>query len=202
MRTRRGLVFGFWSEKTGATDDSRLMVGTKPHLRPRFMNQANTNPGRPAANHSEQQPNGEADIHSWIRIGDVARIDTLINSALEQYNVHGFTALHVAVMCNQMEAVTKLLSRGVQASVRSKLGDGPLHIAASHGFTSICQLLLGRADVSVDAPGRRGWTALHYASEGGDAETMRLLIQHGANVNAQGTELDTPLHLASVRGLP
>merc|ERR1712096_410665 len=39
-------------------------------------------------------------------------------------------------------------------------------------------------------------TPLHYSSERGDVNTMQILIQFQANVNAQDGELNTPLHLA------
>lgn len=42
-------------------------------------------------------------------------------------------------------------------------------------------------------------TALHLASSIGSAETVQLLIKHGADVNAQDNSHRTPLHLASSR---
>ena len=40
-------------------------------------------------------------------------------------------------------------------------------------------------------------TPLHLASSKGSAETVNLLIQHGAHVNAQNESRSTPLHLAA-----
>lgn len=46
--------------------------------------------------------------------------------------------------------------------------------------------------------GLQGWTALHEAAEFGHEETVRLLLQRGADVNArEGVEGYTPLHEAA-----
>jgi ankyrin repeat protein len=42
-------------------------------------------------------------------------------------------------------------------------------------------------------------TPLHLASSVGSAETVQLLIEHGAEVAAQDVNNRTPLHLASCR---
>ncbi|HSW55928.1 MAG TPA: ankyrin repeat domain-containing protein [Ignavibacteriaceae bacterium] len=42
------------------------------------------------------------------------------------------------------------------------------------------------------------WTALHYASANGDAELVKYLIKHGANVNKATGEGSTPLFLAKL----
>ncbi|PHZ12613.1 ankyrin, partial [Rhizopus microsporus ATCC 52813] len=43
-----------------------------------------------------------------------------------------------------------------------------------------------------------GWTPLHEAALRGQIDVIKLLIKHGADVNARGgEELDTPLHDAT-----
>jgi uncharacterized protein len=49
----------------------------------------------------------------------------------------------------------------------------------------------------VDAPDREGRTALFYAVQAGDSETVAQLLRLGANVNAQDKRLETPLHCAA-----
>ena len=80
----------------------------------------------------------------------------------------------------------------------------PLHSAAYYGDLEVVQKLI-EYDVDINAAGSDGRTALHFAS--GDHDTMnlsdprpsilRLLLAHGADVNARAENSSTPLHSAS-----
>ncbi len=48
----------------------------------------------------------------------------------------------------------------------------------------------------IDAIDTASETAFHYAAKNGDITTMKLLLQKGANINAQNYNNETPLHLA------
>jgi ankyrin repeat protein len=47
---------------------------------------------------------------------------------------------------------------------------------------------------------RDGWTPLHEASWYGYLDMIRLLLEHGANVEATNNNRRTPLHLATQNG--
>ena len=51
---------------------------------------------------------------------------------------------------------------------------------------------------SVDAKGN---SPLHIASERGNLEAVKILLDHGASGDAQNQELKTPMHLAAVTGM-
>ncbi|KAK5989674.1 Ankyrin-3-like protein [Cladobotryum mycophilum] len=59
----------------------------------------------------------------------------------------------------------------------------------------VIKLLLdkGAAEVNQQGTSNLG-TALHFACKAGDKEVVCLLLDHGADVNAQGGQLGTPLH--------
>lgn len=59
------------------------------------------------------------------------------------------------------------------------------------------QILLGHGS-SIHA--RDNWTPLHQASYVGYSDIIRLLLEHGSDLEAQNVEQDTPLHLAARRG--
>ena len=53
-----------------------------------------------------------------------------------------------------------------------------------------------REGADANTPGREGWTPLHFAAQGGALRTGRLLLDHGASVDATNKHGNTPLWVA------
>ena len=90
-----------------------------------------------------------------------------------------------------------------QASPTLKIGDGadPLTLlkrAARAGDLKALERLLASESATAAGPDRT--TALHEAADGQQAEAARLLLEHGAQVDARDAAGDTPLDLAARRG--
>ena len=79
------------------------------------------------------------------------------------------------------------------------LGDD-LCIAAKHGYTSIMDILLHCLKYDVNKQSHDGSTALMYASMFGRLETVRYLIDQGANINVQDSDGNNALMHASING--
>lgn len=73
-------------------------------------------------------------------------------------------------------------------------GQSALMMAAIQGNRPAVELLLSRR-ARVDGAG--SWTALHYAAARGHAEIARVLILHGANLDARSANGTTPAMLAA-----
>lgn len=52
--------------------------------------------------------------------------------------------------------------------------------------------------LNIDTPNKKGRTALHYASEFGNLETIRILVSKGANLEVQDKDGKLPVDLASM----
>lgn len=72
-------------------------------------------------------------LHECVFRGDVAALSALIRRAAEDkprtlaaQDVHGNTALHLAVMLGRRELVHLLLAHGAPVKVKNKLGWSPL----------------------------------------------------------------------------
>ncbi|KAH9066250.1 ankyrin repeat-containing domain protein [Lactarius vividus] len=105
-----------------------------------------------------------------------------------------------------------LLEHGADVNALDIYHGTPLHSASSSGKLEIARTLLERAGmkndrgqnlshlgleergVDVNAHRKDHWTPLHLASHCGNPEVARMLIDHGANVNAEDNNLRTPLH--------
>jgi len=84
-----------------------------------------------------------------------------------------------------------------------------IHEAATKGLTNVLAVFLEHMkikNIHIDTQSDTGWTALHYASVTGYADTVELLVDSGADINAltlsgysQRTDY-TPLHIAVLHG--
>ena len=104
------------------------------------------------------------------------------------------------LMTSGADVIRLLLARGADARVRTKTGETALMEAAIRGDVAGAKLLLEKG-AEVNAVDHRGYTALLLAAQyDGDApELVRLLLAHGADLNAEA-EGETALSLASKRG--
>jgi len=108
-----------------------------------------------------------------------------------------------AVALRDVEALKRLLDEHpARANARSGDGWTPLHLAGFFGRQDAAELLLARgASLTAISGGAEKNTPLHAALAGAcDAAIVRALVAHGADVNANGANAYTPLHVAASRG--
>ena len=123
-----------------------------------------------------------------------------------------WTPLHEAAFRQELEAIQMLLDHGADINARTDLGCIPLHHAASPSNNEpqlyILQILL---DYGSDPNIRdnAGLTALHHSScwqvkdyipRWGTVEATHLLLEHGAEIDAEDNKGRTPLQLALMYG--
>ena len=108
--------------------------------------------------------------------------------------------LHLASLNRHFESVRELLDHGANVNAKDSQGQTPLHQALSTGSFiedagfEVVQLLLERG---ADANTREGHEfPLHLASYNQHLGSVRVLLDHGANVNAKDSQGQTPLHQA------
>jgi uncharacterized protein len=72
-----------------------------------------------------------------------------------------------------------------------------LHIAAQIGLAETCGLLVTQADTLLEARDDKGWTPLMHAAVKGRIDSVQLLLQHGADIDAVDADRRTALFIAS-----
>jgi len=169
-----------------------------------------------------------SDLFDAIQAGDTARIESLLRDdpSLLSATRNGVTPLSQAIYHGRTDIARLLLDLGAPVSfgeacalgdeerVRSMLAAdrNVLHVRTADGFPAVGMAIFFRhgtlarwlieegADVNAAAENAQRVAPVHAAAAVCDRETMQLLLERGADVNAK-QQLDyTPLHAAASRG--
>ena len=140
------------------------------------------------------------DLITACRLGKEADVLELIKSEqdVNQRDKNGFMGIHWASFHGHYACVAALLTAKDRIDVNAidNGGGTPLMKASSRGNTPIVKLLLENG-ANESMKDNRGSLAIHYASEKGQTECIRLLTAGKKSINESAPPLMlTPLHLA------
>src|ERR1051325_10387969 len=96
----------------------------------------------------------------------------------------GTTPLHLAVRDNDLAKVNKLLAAGDDPKAANRYGVTALYLACQNANPAIIERLL-KAGVDPNSVSTEGETALMTAARTGVVEAARVLLDHGAKVDAR-----------------
>ncbi|XP_035238739.1 nuclear factor of kappa light polypeptide gene enhancer in B-cells inhibitor, alpha b [Anguilla rostrata] len=111
------------------------------------------------------------------------------------------TPLHLAVIMEQPQIVDRLLKAGCDPQVVDEFGNTALHIACKKGslhcFSVLTQACTQQLQSILATPNYSGHNCLHLVSIHGFLSMVEMLIELGADINAQEQcNGRSPLHLA------
>lgn len=119
--------------------------------------------------------------------------------------LRGFSSLSRSLIAacndNDVNAVRRLLGEG-NSTINEATDDGDslLSLACSAGYYELAQVLLAMSAQVEDRGQKNDCTPLMEAASAGHVDIIRLLISHGADVNAQSSTGNTPLMYACAGG--
>jgi len=154
------------------------------------------------ANTNAKATNGATPLIQAVQEGhiEVAKILLANGADVNTQRIDGTSALMMSVQNGRTAAVQLLLNAGVMVdATRPDDGVTALMLAANV-FPDIVRLLLDKgADVNK-ARTNDGITALMTASQSGKIDSVRIMLEKSANVNAQSADSKTALLLAASAG--
>ena len=121
--------------------------------------------------------------------GDVSKVEKLLEQgeAVDVRDKDRSTPLLEAVMENQIAVVQILVNAKSELNVGNRHGFTPVGQAATHGNTEVLEILLAAgADPNYCDPNDYAeHPPLHMACNRGHFQAVKLLVEHGANINYQ-----------------
>lgn len=143
----------------------------------------------------------------WIGIkaNNLALVQDALNKGgnVEAEDEAGYPALHLAAMHGHVEVAQLLLAHGADVNAPDQHQTTPLQWAARFSSDKLVRLLLdagAELELGADAVGYAAlhYSTIHYAAGQGSPETIRLLVERGANINIKDKYGRTPLHLLAL----
>jgi len=153
-----------------------------------------------AANKSQADDNGNTPLHIAVAMGkypEAVKYLLSIGSNPNERNKQGQSPLHLAVTKADLLSAQSLFGAGGDLFLIDNAGRSPLSLIF-HGDPTFADAFF-TGDVLEARDSARN-TPLFLAIQDANATMVNLLIQKGANVNAQNLSGQTPLHVAVATG--
>jgi len=120
------------------------------------------------------------------------------NSALDGY---AETPLHAAAWSGQLEEARELIKAGADVNHVDSAGEAAISGASSSGHAEVVRYLISvGARVDIVAKETSNFTPLHWAARSGSLETVKLLVEAGADPFACSDRGRIPRELAEEHG--
>jgi len=138
-------------------------------------------------------------LHRTVRAGLFDLVRDLVEKMRIDVNIPsrtGMTALDYAAVADDLKMFFFLEQSGADPFLKGNDGGTVLHEAAMGDAGSIIYYLLDEKHFHVETKDDRGQTALFEAARYNSLDALRILVEHGADVNARSNDGATALPCA------
>jgi len=177
-------------ERADGEGNLGVLRGARPDRRQGLVHPPTGEPTR----RSDPHTSSDLDAFEAAAAGDLDRVADEIRkdrTFVERTHPLGWTALHFAAFGGQPKIVELLLAHGakVDAIAQNRFANTPLLVGLLTRQGEVARVLLAHgADVNFKQG--EGITALHEAAQSGDLDTVRMLLDAGADPKTRSGKLD------------
>jgi uncharacterized protein len=134
--------------------------------------------------------------------GDLKTLKALVRQAVDvdAQRPDGMTALHWAVQRRDLQMMSALLEAGAKHDLTNRTGAKPLYLAAMNADAGAIARLLDAGEDANAVLTAEGETVLMLTSHTGNPQTVKLLLDRGADPNVQQVRGQTALMWAAAEG--
>ena len=160
---------------------------SKPDLVPRFI--------------EDTTRDGKTGLYYASRTESKSAVTALLHHGADpnKADKDGSTPLMAASYKGFKDIVVLLLKCKARVNDRHKKGTTALYLASDKGHTEVVRILLENgADPNLTEFGSAKWSPLMVACSKGHTDIVQLLLQHKPEVDHQGVDGKTALHIASM----
>lgn len=154
------------------------------------------------SNPNVQDRHGQTPLHHAVRQHKAAMLSLLLAAKADPDRVdyEQNSPLYLAASLACAECAGLLVGAGAAGSLRGGTGWTAMIKGVCQRKTDVLLAML-KSGLSTEHTARNGWTPMLYAAWGGDAQSMGLLLEHGASLDARSSMSGwTALHCAAVAG--
>ncbi|MHC1704037.1 MAG: ankyrin repeat domain-containing protein [Tenuifilaceae bacterium] len=149
-------------------------------------------------------------IFEAIKSGNLKTIKSMVakdSQLMQSKDEVGNTPLHFAIASQKIDIVKFLIDKGSDVNITSNTGETPLHIAAKLRMNDIVLLLISKG-AKIDINDGANYTpltnAIHHHNSisqvSGKLETVKILVENGADINKKGMWGWFPIQVAAEFG--
>jgi len=138
---------------------------------------------------------GEARLADAVMNHDRAAVDALLQQKADvnAAQADGTTALHWAARWDDLATADRLIRAGANAKAVNRFGMRPISLACTNGSAPMLERLLNAGENANVIVTPDGDTALMMAARTGKPDAIKVLLDHGAQVNQTNPRAQTAL---------
>lgn len=145
-----------------------------------------------------ERPKDELRFYTAVRQGNLQTVKKSLKEHphfLEKLPSDSAIPIHIAAIHGQNNVIELLVSKGASVDHLNSSHQTPMHMAVEGNHFSTIEMLFKMKSNAVNVRDQLGNTPLHYTTIHYNSKVVKLLVQHGGDINALNNMGDTILDI-------